>query len=91
MPGVLANDELVVKVDDPTCCRVDAGTPIVVGDATLLDFNQLRMKCHRSDSGLTWARGTPEHQEWRWIWKKANLQGQARWVEIWYVCDFRRH
>jgi hypothetical protein len=45
MPGVLATNELVVKVDDPTCCRVYAGTPIAVGDVTLLSSIQLRMKC----------------------------------------------
>lgn len=67
MPGVLATNELVVIVDDPTCCRVYAGRPIAVGDATLLNSSQLRMKC--TDSGLTWASGTPEHQDWRWIWK----------------------
>src|SRR6266403_2878180 len=35
MPGTLTTNELV-KVDDPTCCRVYVGRPIVVGDATLL-------------------------------------------------------
>lgn len=38
MPGTLAINE-VVKVDDPTCCRVYEGWPIEVGDATLLSFS----------------------------------------------------
>ena len=45
MSGVLATNELVVIVDDPTCCRAYAGIPIAVGDATLLSSIQLRMKC----------------------------------------------
>jgi hypothetical protein len=39
MPGTLETNEEVVTVDDPTCCRVYAGRPIVavaVGDVTLL-------------------------------------------------------
>lgn len=32
---------------------------------------------HRLGSGLTWARRTPEHQEWRWIWN-ATATAQLR-------------
>jgi hypothetical protein len=45
MPGMLETNEEVVKVVDPTCCRVYAGRPMgeVGDDLTLLNI-QLRMK-----------------------------------------------
>lgn len=35
MPGTLATNGFVAIGDGATCCRVYAGSPIVVGDATL--------------------------------------------------------